>query len=519
MVGTEGRFPDIARETRRPRLTRRSWLQNAAWFTAAAAFRNLATAVAQEVSPATGPVMEKLSTYLAEARNRALPDNVVLETKHHILDTIAAMISGSELPPGRAAIQFAQAYGGEKIATVVGSQILCGPIEAAFANGELAHSDESDDDFTTGGAHPGCAIVPAALAAGEQFGISGTHFLRAVALGYDIAMRAMKTVGPGMKETHNLVGTMGAAAAAGCAASLNPQQMRWLLDYAAQQAGAGIGAWRRDTDHVEKAFVFGAMGARNGVNAALVVHSGWTGVNDILTGPNNFLESYNPKADPAGMIEQLGALYGVTQTTLKKWTTGGPIQAPLDALETLQKRHPFQTDQVRQVVVRAATSAAYTVNNREMPDICLQHLVAVMLIDKTVSFRAAHDKARMQDPTVLRERAKVQLVPDEQLERLIPLRVAMVEITLVDGTHLTERVEHVRGTPENPMTRDEVVTKARDLMTPVLGTETCPNLIERVLALDNVKDIRELRPLLHNQDRAKQACANPDFEGAHRVGG
>jgi 2-methylcitrate dehydratase PrpD len=457
----------------------------------------MATAAAHDISP----VMEKLSSYMSEARNRALPDNVVQETEHHILDTIAAMVSGSDLPPGRMAIDFARSYGGEKIATVIASQILCGPIEAAFANGELAHSDETDDDFTTGGAHPGCAVVPAALAAGEQFGISGTHFLRSVTLGYDIALRAMKTVGPGMKETHNLVGTMGATAAAGCTASLNAQQMRWLFDYAAQQAGAGIGAWRRDTDHIEKAFLFGAMGARNGVNAALVVHAGWTGVDDVLSGPNNFVESYNSKADASGMIDQLGEVYGVMVTTLKKWTTGGPIQAPLDALENLQKRHPFQADQVKQVVVRVATSAAYTVNNRDMPDICLQHLVAVMLLDKTVSFRAAHDKARMQDSSVLHERAKVQLVPDADLEKLIPVRVAVVEVTLSDGTLLSERVEHVRGTPENPMTRDEVVAKARELMTPVLGAEKCSKLIERVLGLDNVKDIRELRPLLQSADR------------------
>jgi 2-methylcitrate dehydratase PrpD len=481
--------------------TRRSWLQRAAWIATAAALPQIAWAAAQEVSASISPVMEKLSAYMAEARNRALPDNVVQETKHHILDTIAAMVSGSELAPGRMAIEFARAYGGEKIATVVASRVVCGPIEAAIANGMLAHSDETDDDFTTGGAHPGCAVVPAALASAEQFGVGGTHFLRAVALGYDIGMRAMMTVGPGMKETHNLVGTMGATAAAGCAASLTAQQMRWLLDYAAQQAGAGIGAWRRDTEHIEKAFVFGAMGARNGVNAALVVHSGWTGVNDVLSGPNNFVESYHSKADPAGMIEQLGERYGVVQTTLKKWTTGGPIQAPLDALENLRKRQPFAADQVKQVVVRAATSAAYTVNNRDMPDICLQHLVAVMLVDKTVSFRAAHDKARMQDPAILRERAKVQLVPDEELEKLIPVRVAIVEVTLNDGTRLTERVEHVRGTPENPMTRDEVIAKARELMAPVLGAAACSSLIERVLALDTVKDVRELRPLLQSDSK------------------
>jgi 2-methylcitrate dehydratase PrpD len=113
-------------------------------------------------------VMAKLSAYMAEARNRALPEKVVQERKHHILDTFAAMVSGSELLPGRLAIQFARSYGGQKIATVVASPILCGPIEAAFANGELAHSDETDDDFTTGGAHPGCAVVPAALASGDS---------------------------------------------------------------------------------------------------------------------------------------------------------------------------------------------------------------------------------------------------------------------------------------------------------------------------------------------------------------
>ncbi len=81
------------------------------------------------------------------------------------------------------------------ICTVVASDVLLGPIEAAMVNGELAHSDETDDDYTGGGAHPGSAVVPATLALGEKVGISGQHFTRAVALGYDIGMRAFKTVG------------------------------------------------------------------------------------------------------------------------------------------------------------------------------------------------------------------------------------------------------------------------------------------------------------------------------------
>ena len=119
-----------------------------------------------------------------------------------------------------------------------------------------------------------------------------------------------------------------------------------------------------------------------------------------------------------------------------------------------------------------------------------------MLLDKTASFAAAHDKPRMQDPAILRERAKVQLIGDDDLERRLPHREAIVEVTLNDGTKLTEHVTAVRGTVENPMPREEVVAKARDLMAPVLGMSTTATLIEKVLVLESVKDIRDLRPFL-----------------------
>jgi 2-methylcitrate dehydratase PrpD len=186
----------------------------------------------------------------------------------------------------------------------------------------------------------------------------------------------------------------------------------------------------------------------------------------------------------------------VSETIIKKWSTGGPVQSPLDAIVNLRRQHPFDVDQVKQVVVRLSTSAAPKVDNVQSPDLCLQYLVAVMLLDGTVSFRAAHDLPRMQDPVVLKVRSKVRVVADEELERLLPKRVAVVEITLNDGTQLSERNDTVRGTPENPMDHDEIVAKARDLITPVLGVEKCTKLIERIYALEQVRDIRDLRPLL-----------------------
>ena len=225
------------------------------------------------------------------------------------------MVSGARLTPGLHALRFARAYGGEKIATVVASDLLTGPIEAAMVNGVLANADETDDNYSTGGAHPGCAIVPAALAIGEKNQIDGTRFMRAVALGYDVGLRAFKLVAHGgvLSETHNIVGTFGASAACGCAVALDIRQMRTLIDYASQQAGAGIGAWRQDSEHVEKSFMFGGMGARNGVTAAMLVQAGWTGVNDVFSGPGNLFQSMRPKQIPEILVRNLGEEFEGTE--------------------------------------------------------------------------------------------------------------------------------------------------------------------------------------------------------------
>jgi 2-methylcitrate dehydratase PrpD len=438
---------------------------------------------------------------MSEAGERALPEEVTEKTKQHILDTLAAMISGSELMPGRVALQFADAYGGRELATVIASKILCGPIEAALTNGMLAHADETDDSHALSQSHPGCAVVPAALAAGERFGISGTRFLRAVALGYDVGPRVTMTLGGQRFEadshwsTHSISPLFGAAAAAGCAASLTVAQMRFLLGYTAHQS-SGLGAWNRDTDHIQKAFHFGGMTARSGVTSALLVQAGWTGVEDIFSGTDNFFQAYHSSADPSGLTDALGERFEITRTNIKKWPVGSPIQAALDALDILQKQRPFGANDVQQISVQLATDEAAIVNNREISDICLQHMVAVMLMDKTVTFSSAHDQARMQDPATLQQRGKIKLIPNEELEHLMPLRIAVVEIKMKDGTHLTQRVDNVRGTPKNPMTGGEIVAKAHDLIAPIMGTAQGANLIETVLNLDRVKDIRELRPLL-----------------------
>jgi 2-methylcitrate dehydratase PrpD len=463
-----------------------------------------AFAQAASVSPTPGsvsPIMAALSDYMAAAGTRPLPEEAAEHAKHHLLDSLAAMVSGSQLAPGQAALSYLSAHAGKGSCTVVGSALTAAPVEAALANGVMAHADETDDSHNASRSHPGCAVVPAALAAGEAFGIDGARLLRAVTLGYDVGPRVVMAMGgaaysyQSSHSTHSIAGTFGAAAAAACAAALDARQMRWALDYSAQQS-SGIVAWRRDTDHIEKAFVFGGMPARSGVTAALVVRSGWNGVDDIFSGADNFFHAYAPKADPALLAEKLGERYEIARTDVKKWTVGSPIQAPLDALEAIRAKRPFEAGDVRRVAVRLAPSVAAVVDNRDIPDICLQHMVAVMLLDQTVSFHAAHDKPRMKDAAALRERAKVELLRDEELAKALPLRVAVVEVVFMNGETLSERVSAVRGTPKNPMTRPEVVAKARDLLAPVLGAERAGRLIDRIFALEALDDVRKLQPLL-----------------------
>jgi 2-methylcitrate dehydratase PrpD len=458
-----------------------------------------------EQASTPGPEMSALSAYMSAAGTRALPAEVAEQAKHHLLDTLASMISGSKLPPGQAAQRYIRAHAAKGAATIAGTALTATSVDAALANGLMAHADETDDSNNAGRWHPGCAVVPAALAVGEELGVDGAKFLRAVTLGYDVGTRVVLAMfGEGAKlsygnslATHSIAGTFGACAAATCVAGLDARQMRWALDYTAQQS-SGTRAWQRDTDHIEKAFVFGGMPARNGVTSALLIRSDWTGVDDIFTGKDNFFITYAPQAQPERLVEKLGERYEITLTDIKKWTVGSPIQGPLDAVEAIRSKRPIETDQVQRVTVHLAPPVAAVVDNRDIPDICLQHMVAVMLLDKTVSFHTAHDEARMQDQTVLRERAKVDLVHDEELSKFMPVRVTIVVIELTDGTRLTERIAAVRGTPRNPMLRAEVIDKVRDLIVPILGRDTSERLIETVYAIEAVTDIRDLRPLLRH---------------------
>src|SRR5216684_8894169 len=447
------------------------------------------------------PITTALCEYVAKTLDRDMPPEVAAKTKLHTLDTIAAMVSGSRLKAGEMAARYVDSLGGKPQATVIGTGILTSSVNAALANGMAAHGDETDDSHLLARFHPGCGIVPAALATAELAGRSGNDVLRAVTLGYDIGARSIYALGFGAlyterHSTHSLATTFGATAAAAAMLRLDSRQVRHALSMAAQQA-SGVPYWERDREHVEKAFDFGGMGARNGVTAATMIASGFTGVDDFLSGTKNLFTAVGgDKPQPEELVAELGKRYEIMSTSIKKWTVGSPLQSVLDSVTALLEDPAVRAGKVKRVVVDMPADRLHIVDNRTIPDICLQHLVAMMIVDGGATFASIHDAARMSDPKVLAVRKLVEAVPNQELVTAVPARQAIVKIETTHGRTLNHRTYEVRGTPGNPMNGDEVAAKALDLMAPVLGKDRANELIAVVYGLDTFGPVSGLRRML-----------------------
>jgi len=289
--------------------------------------------------------------------------------------------------------------------------------------------------------------------------------------------------------------TMGAVGSAAALARLDEKAMRHALSYAAQQV-SGIWSWVRDAEHVEKAFDFSGMGARNGVTAAIMAQMGFSGVRDVLDGEHNALVALSSDPKPEEMVAGLGSRYFVTETAIKPYSVGYPIQAPLDAFLRLHREHALTADNVERIVVRLPEDGARVVDDRAMPDVNCQHIIALALVDGTLSFEGSHSYERMKDPEVRAVKARVQLIADRTLMDRTAPRSGRVEVTLKDGRSVSQFTRHAPGTRENPLDTESVNAKARLLMAPVLGAAKTDEVIRRVNALEELSDLRELRPFL-----------------------
>lgn len=448
--------------------------------------------------PAESPTVA-LCRHLARAGVTELPEPVLRDAKLHILDAIAAVISGSAMPAGRQGAQMVDTFGGRPEALVVATGQLAGAGAAAFANGMAAHADETDDSHAASLSHPGCAVVPAALAAAERLGSDGTALIRAVTAGYDVGCRVGRALGRAAVDlrysrpsSHAIVGTFGAAAAVAVLNGADERQCGYTLSYAAQSS-SGVTTWQRDLDHVEKAYVFAGSPAQSGTTAALMAERGATGVADVFVGEPNFLDALSAAAVPSELSDELGGRYEISLANIKKYCVGSPAQAAVQAAEEIARDHAPAAELIRSIQIVLPADLARVVDDRHMPDVNVQYLVAGTLVDGHCGFTMAHDTDRMRSAPLQRLRALTRITADEARSGT---RSAELIVGTADGVVFRRSVEHVRGTIQNPMTSDEVEAKARDVMAPVIGPTQAASIVSALRRLEQIKNVRELRAVL-----------------------
>lgn len=443
-------------------------------------------------------VTQDLASQLVMHTGRDIPPDVYRDASLHVLDTLGAMVSGATLAAGRAVLDYAQRNASPRAQPchIVSSALRTDPVTAARINGMLAHCDETDDSHQASLSHPGCAVVPAALATAEAQRCSGETLLRAVIAGYEVTTRLNLSLDRGFRDTvgskpssHAIGGLFGAAVASALICGLDEVGYEFVLSYAAQLA-AGTTAWLRDREHVLKAFVFGGMPASNGVLAATMVAHGLPGMLGVFDESPNFLDMLSDSIDESLLRSTWAAPYAVSETNYKVHPVGSPAQSLVQAAEKLADR--IDVAEVRRIRLLLPTDSVHVVNRSGSPNLNARFLVAATLVDGRLTFARAHDADAPSQPSYAR---LIELTEVSGEPSLTGTRGGCVEIETAGGEVVRDLVPIPVGTSGAPMSAEEVLSKARGLLAPSLGDRGAARactLTEELARLDSVAPLMRL---------------------------
>jgi 2-methylcitrate dehydratase PrpD len=402
----------------------------------------------------------------------------------HVLDTVAAVVACRDLEAARVGRAYALAVGGSGGTTILGTTQRTSMTDAAFAGAMAGHAAEVNDFMPAVFVQPGPAVVATALAVAEHRDRPGDALVRAVIGGYELAYGIPRALGAGNLRraglaSHGVGPVFGAAAAATMLLGLPSGHVGDVLSCCAQQA-SGSWQWLRDVEHIEKAFVFAGMGARNGLQAALLVEAGFRGVPDAFDDPDGWFRA--PPFDAGDRddtaLAELDRRDALTCAAFKRHPVGGPAQPAVDAL--LELADELDAEQVQSVVI-AMPGRVEAFRDAAMPALNLRYLSAVVLLDRCLDVTSAQALDRFRrDERVAELMQRVEVVHDPGQESgtgADRTESARVTVTLRSGEVRTRFVASVPGFPGHPMTAAEVEDKARSLLAPRLGDASAEAVI------------------------------------------
>lgn len=448
---------------------------------------------------------EHLSHFVAGLKFASIPPEVVAHLKLCIVDTLGCALYGSTLPWGNKIIQFVKECGAGR-----GALIWCDGTEvpspnAPFANGTLVHSFELDDIHRDAVLHPGATTVPAADALTRDRHLDGKTFLTAIAAGYETGCRIGLVNGASqLRRGFHPTGTTGTFAAAAAAAkmlNLDAGKTQHALGIAGTQ-GAGLMA-AQEGAMVKR--MHPGRAAQSGVYAALLAAEDFTGITNILEAPfGGFFSTLADRWDSSRATQNLGQEFVSLNVGFKIYPCCANNHPSLDALSRIRAQHPrISAQDAEKIVVRTTRTSKLHVGWPYQPEsittaqMNLSYCLSAALVDSEFTVDQVTEES-IRRPAILDAARRIEVVEDPELEALgDKYRYATkLEVYLQEGKRLEEKVLQAKGSEENPLTSEEVVSKFRRLAGKVLRKPQIERLIQTVLELEKMDDASGLSELM-----------------------
>jgi 2-methylcitrate dehydratase PrpD len=435
-----------------------------------------------------------LSEFAAGLRFDAIPDLDRLRARQCLIDTAGVCLLGSRLPWGIMVADYARHYGGAGASRVIGVPGAVAAPLAALANGVSAHAFELDSLRKPGaGVHPGAALVPVALALGEETGCSGERLLAAIVAGCEVMFR----IGAASKHSSErlgfhapgLTGPFGAAVTAGHVLGLDAGRLTRALGIAGSLCGGVLAFAKAGNGAMVKRLHLGRA-AEAGVLAARLAERGFEGPDTILEGTFGFLDTYCAASDAALLSAGLGERFETEKLCIKRYPCHVTAHTPLVAIEALKREHGFRGDDVAHVVVRASAKVVSHHADTEPSDTMAAQYsvpwcVAVALRDDPMDPEAFGERG-LGDAAL---RALCRAVRCEPLGAGHGGWASEVTVTLRDGRVLARACEDFPGTPTLPLDDAALAAKYRHC---AAGFAPAERLLEQLMNIERVTDVRSL---------------------------
>jgi 2-methylcitrate dehydratase PrpD len=445
-----------------------------------------------------------LSAFASRTRVSDISAEAIAATKRHILDCAGVALAAAVEPAGRIILEITQAQGGAPQARVLGSSLRTSAVSAAWANGALAHLLDYDD---TGFSHPTACILPAALAMAEGTGATGGDLIAAVCVGLEVFERLSSSGRQHEPELRrrgfhptSLYGCPAAAAAGGSIVGLNPTQMAVAIGLAAANAGGltqHFGTWGKG--------IHAGNAARAGVTSVLLAQKDYVADLEGIEGDYGFFSAFHGTGnyDLGKLADGLGTHWSIVDPglTVKNYPCCGGNLRALDAAQALLREHDIRFDDVARLEVDVHPDLLHIVRFHKPTQgfrgkFSIDYVLAAMLLDGRVDLDSFTDEY-CNAPRMRASLEKVRVnAHTEWSNDAASRRNAPVTITMNDGRTFTRTVDKVRGSPGNPMTRDELVGKYRSCASRVLQGERLDRSIAILESLDKAHAVKDLMDAL-----------------------